>query len=362
VSPWRPNSSQAAAEQLSATGPEALAVVVVTHQSAEHLRPLFDALEPQLQDGDELVIVDNASGDGTPEAARGLGTAVRVIETGENLGFAGGCHVGADATRAPLLLFLNPDSQPQPQCLQRLRAASAAHPDWGAWQAAVMLAGDRINTSGGVVHYLGIGWAGDCDRPADELPREDREIAFPSGAAMVVRRTAWNELHGLDRDYFMYGEDLDLGLRLWLAGRRVGLVPGARVLHSYEFDKGRSKWFWLERNRWRTVLSVYPGAVLALTAPALFAAELGLLAIAARERWLSAKLRAQAATLAGLPATLARRRRVQRTRRIGASEFAGLLTSSLDSPYLAGAATPLLRIPQSLYWRLVRAILSALAR
>jgi N-acetylglucosaminyl-diphospho-decaprenol L-rhamnosyltransferase len=347
---------------LNAAGPEALAVIVVTHQSTAHLRPLLAALQPQLQKDDELVIVDNASTDDTAEVARSLGAEIRVIETGENLGFAGGCHAGADATQAPLLLFLNPDSEPEPQCLQRLRDAGTAHPDWGAWQAAVMLERERINTSGGVVHYLGIGWAGDCERPSSELPANDREIAFPSGAAMIVRRVAWNELHGLDREYFMYGEDLDLGLRLWLAGRRVGLVPGARVLHSYEFDKGASKWFWLERNRWRTVLSVYPGPVLALTLPALLAAELGLLAIAAREGWLMAKLRAQAATLAGLTGTLARRRIVQRTRRIGANDFAGHLTSSLDSPYLAGAATPLLRVPQALYWSIVRRALSLLAR
>lgn len=337
-------------------------MIVVTHQSAEHLRPVLAALQPQLQKDDELVIVDNASTDDTAEVARSLGAEIRVIETGQNLGFAGGCHAGADATQAPLLLFLNPDSEPEPQCLQRLRDAGAAHPDWGAWQAAVMLAGERINTSGGVVHYLGIGWAGDCERPASQLPAHDSEIAFPSGAAMVVRRAAWNELGGLDREYFMYGEDLDLGLRLWLAGHRVGLVPGARVLHSYEFDKGSLKWFWLERNRWRTVLSVYPRAVLALTAPALLAAELGLLAIAAREGWLIAKLRAQAATLAALPGTLARRRTVQRTRRIGAQDFADHLTSSLDSPYLAGAATPLLRVPQALYWRVVRRVLSLLTR
>jgi N-acetylglucosaminyl-diphospho-decaprenol L-rhamnosyltransferase len=339
-----------------------MAVIVVTHQSAAHLEPLLAAVQAQLHADDELVIVDNASTDGTPEVALSLAGEIRVVETGENLGFAGGCHAGADATQAPLLLFLNPDSEPEPECLQRLREAGVAHPDWGAWQAAVMLHDDRINTSGGVVHYLGIGWAGDCERPASELPQHDREIAFPSGAAMVVRRSAWRELHGLDRDYFMYGEDLDLGLRLWLAGRRIGLVPGARVLHSYEFDKGTSKWFWLERNRWRTVLSVYPGAVLALVAPALLAAELGLLAIAAREGWLIAKLRAQAAALAGLPATLARRRSVQRTRRVGANEFAGHLTSSLDSPYLDGTASPLLRASQALYWRAARRVLSVLAR
>lgn len=342
---------------------EALAVVVVTYQSAAHLPDLIPAIVDQLREEDELVIVDNASDDGTPAVARSLSGRVNAIETGENLGFAGGCHVGVEATRAPLLLFLNPDSRPEPDCLQRLREAASVHPDWGAWQAAVLLEDGRINTSGGVVHFLGIGWAGDCDRPIAELPAHDCEIAFPSGAAMVVRREAWSTLGGLDRDYFMYGEDLDLGLRLWLSGRRVGLVPAARMIHSYEFDKGPSKWFWLERNRWRTVLSVYPAALLLVLAPALLAGELALLAIAAREGWLRQKLRAQAAALRALPSTLARRRTVQRQRRIDASELASHLTSSLNSPYLAGAAQrPWLSAPQALYWWLARHTLSLLAR
>ena len=341
---------------------DAVAVVVVTHQSADHLSGLLQALTPQLREDDELAIVDNASTDGTPELARSLHERARVIETNTNLGFAGGCHVGAESTQAPLLLFLNPDSQPQPGCLDRLRAAAAAHPHWGAWQAAVLLDDEHINTSGGVVHFLGIGWAGDCERPISALPEEDREIPFPSGAAMVVRRSAWTELGGLDRDYFMYGEDLDLGLRLWLAGYRVGLVPAARVTHSYEFDKGSGKWFWLERNRWRTVLSVYPTALLVLLVPALLAAELGLLAVAARQGWLGAKLRAQAAAITGLPRTLARRRAVQGTRRIGATEFASCLTSSLDSPHLRAADSRWLSVPQALYWRLLSGALSLLAR
>jgi hypothetical protein len=347
---------------LAADGSEAIAVVVVTYRSAEHLPALFGALERQLRADDELVIVDNASEDRTAEVARSLDERVRVIETGSNLGFAGGCHAGADATSAPLLLFLNPDSAPEPDCVTRLREASAAHREWGAWQAAVMLGDGRINTSGGVVHYIGVGWAGDCERPAWDLPAHDGEIAFPSGAAMVVRRSAWDQLHGLDRDYFMYGEDLDLGLRLWLAGHRVGLVPDARVVHSYEFDKGTSKWFWLERNRWRTVLSVYPATLLALLVPALLATELALLAVAAREGWLAAKLRAQAATITGLGATLARRRAVQRTRQISAGALAERLTASLDSPYLAAASSPAIRVPQALYWRGVRRVLALLER
>lgn len=341
---------------------DALAVVVVTHQSAEHLADLVQALVPQLREEDEVVIVDNASTDGTPELARSLHERVRVIETNANLGFAGGCHVGVESTRAPLLLFLNPDSQPRPGCLERLRAASKDHPGWGAWQAAVLLDDEHINTDGGIVHYLGMGWAGDCERSISVLPDQDGEIPFPSGAAMVVRRNVWTELGGLDRGYFMYGEDLDLGLRLWLSGHGVGLVHAAHVTHSYEFDKGPSKWFWLERNRWRTVLSVYPAMLLALLAPALLAAELGLLAVAARQGWLRPKLRAQAAALWGLPRTFARRRDVQTLRRIGAREFASHLTSALDSPYLSAAESSWLSVPQALYWTLVRRILSLSAR
>ena len=80
---------------------DAIAVVVVTHQSAEHLAQLIGALLGQLLDDDEVVIVDNASTDDTPAVARGLDDRLRVIETGANLGFAGGCNVGADATAAP---------------------------------------------------------------------------------------------------------------------------------------------------------------------------------------------------------------------------------------------------------------------
>jgi GT2 family glycosyltransferase len=341
---------------------DAIAVVVVTHQSADHLAELTGALLAQLRADDELIVVDNASTDGTPELARGLGERVQVLETGENLGFAGGCHAGVDSTEAPLLLFLNPDSRPEPDCVSLLRRAADEHPEWGAWQAAVLLNECEINTSGGIVHYLGIGWAGQCGCPLSALALEDREIATPSGAAMVVRRSDWLALGGMKREYFMYSEDLDLGLRLWLAGRRVGLVPAARVIHTYEFHKGAYKWFWMERNRWRTLLSVYPALLLLLLLPGLLAGELALLAVAARQGWLLPKLRAQAATIADLPRTLARRREVQRTRRIGAVEFAAHLSSSLESPYLAAAQGPWLRLPQALYWTLVCRALALLRR
>jgi N-acetylglucosaminyl-diphospho-decaprenol L-rhamnosyltransferase len=341
---------------------DALAVVVVSHDSAEHLPALLEALEPQLAPDDELIVVDNVSADGSAAVARDAPGRAQVIETGVNLGFAGGCHVGAKATSAPLLLFLNPDSYPAPGCLQHLRAAAPAHPSWGAWQAAVLAPDDTINSDGGVVHFLGMGWAGDCGKPVTALPVTAGEPAFPSGAAMVVRRATWDRLGGLDASYFLYGEDLDLGLRIWLAGERIGVVPVARVIHSYEFEKGTGKWFWLERNRLRTVLSVYPLPLLVLLAPGLVAAELALVAIAAVNGWLGAKLRAQLAVLAGLPQTLRRRRAVQATAQLTAAQFASHLTAALDSDFLPLEADGWPARLQAGYWRLVRAALSAVAR
>src|SRR3954454_21176872 len=337
----------------------AVAVVVVCHDSAADLARTLPALTAQLRSGDELVVVDNASGDGSPDVARRLAPGATVLETGANLGFAAGCHVGAGASSAPLLLFLNPDAVPAPGCVDALRACAAASPGWGAWQALVTMAGGRlVNTAGNEVHFLGFGWAGRCGEPVTAIAPEPAEVGFASGAALVVRREAWDAAGGFDERYFMYGEDLDLCLRLRLAGWAIGLEPRAVVEHEYEFAKGAYKWFYLERNRWWTILAAYPARVLALLAPALLAFELALLAAAWRGGWLGAKLRAQAAVLRLLPAMLRRRRLVPAARRVPDAAFAAALTAALDSPYLAAAGrVPGLRAAQSAYWRAVRAAL-----
>lgn len=339
----------------------ALAVVLVCHQSADDLPAALAALAPQLREDDELVVVDNASADGTEAVARELAPGATVVQTGGNLGFAGGCRAGADASTAPLLLFLNPDCVARPGAIEALRAAAGAQPDWGAWQALVtMPGGETVNTSGNVVHYVGIGWAGGLGRPVSDVPPEPHEVGFASGAALVVRRRAWDATGGFDPRFFMYSEDLDLSLRLRLAGWGVGVVPGARVEHGYEFEKGDYKWFYLERNRWWVLLGDFPGPLLALLAPALAAFELAVVALAWRDGWLPVKLRAQRAVLRELPAILRRRRAVQRARAIGAGEFARTLSASLDSPYLAAAARiPGLEGAQRLFYRAVLAAVEA---
>jgi N-acetylglucosaminyl-diphospho-decaprenol L-rhamnosyltransferase len=329
-----------------------LAVVVVTYESESHVGETLRAVVEQLADGDELVVVDNASTDGTATKARAAAPSARVLEQRRNVGFASACNAGVNATSAPLLLFLNPDATLERGCIDALRSAAAEHPRWGAWQALVtMNASGAINTSGGVTHFLGMGWAGQCGEPIESAPAAPTEISFASGAALCVRRTAWEAVGGFDDRYFMYGEDLDLGLRLWLGGFGVGIVPAARVQHEYEFTKGNQKWFLLERNRWWTIVSDYPGALLLLLMPALMLGEVALLLMAARGGWLGAKLRAQAAVIRQLPQMLARRRQVQARRTAGARVLAERLSATLDNPNLDTAALPpWARMLQAAYW------------
>ncbi len=338
---------------------DAIAVVIVTFNSADRIAHALERLGDQLREDDELVVIDNHSSDGTATIVRRTAPDALVLEQDDNLGFAAGCNLGGAASRAPLILLLNPDAQPAPGCLEALRHCASERPAWGAWQALVtMRNGELINTAGNVVHYLGMGWAGRCGDPLSSAPDGPAEVPFASGAALMVRRTDWERLGGFEQRYFMYGEDLDLGLRMWLSDRPVGVAPAARVEHDYEFTKGGRKWFLLERNRWWTVLSTFPGPLLALVLVPLLVSELALMALALRDGWLREKIRAQSAVLRELQAILHRRRQVQATRRVAAGEFAARLTAGLESPYLAGAASlPVLPVLQRAYWALVLRLL-----
>lgn len=338
-----------------------LSVIVVTYDSAAAVARCMPRLVEQLAPGDELIVVDNASRDGTLEAVRTAAPGARVLAQPRNLGFAAGANAGGAAAAGDLLLFLNPDAEPAPRFVEAIRSPAQDSRDWAAWMGLVTMdGGRRINTSGGVIHFTGIAWSGEAQRPLAAAPPGPAEVPFASGSCLAVPRSGWERLGGFPEAFFMYCEDVDVSLRARLAGGRVGIEPAARVDHDYDFAKGAAKWRRLERNRWAVLVRDYPGPLLALVAPALLATEIALLAIAAAGGWLPAKLLAGVDTLRALPRLLGERRAVQATRAISAAEFARWLTPDLDSAYLGRAATlaPLRWLLRA-YWRLVTTALRA---
>jgi GT2 family glycosyltransferase len=334
-----------------------LSVIVVTYRTGEELAPLLDGLAAQREPSDQVIVVDNASGDGTAALAGRHHAVDAVVETGANLGFAAGCNAGAAVANGDVLLFLNPDAIPEPGALAALRSGP---PGWDAWMGIVMLPdGLRVNTAGGELNFLGLAWAGRFGDSVEHLPVDPFEVPFLSGACLAIRRRAWDELGGFPEEYFMYHEDVELSLRLRLAGARFGALPAARVRHDYEFAKGSMKWRLLERNRWWTVLRTYPGPLLAAVVPLMVAAELPVLAVAARDGWWREKLRADLDVVRSLPRVIQDRRAVQSTRNVSVSAFAEPIAGTLDSPFFGTlGGSPVLRGIMGALWAAVRRILA----
>jgi GT2 family glycosyltransferase len=328
-----------------------LSVIVVSYNSRDALAGLLPVLTAQFEDRDEVIVVDNASDDGSADSAAGA----RVIRNTENLGFAAACNQGADVARGELLVFLNPDSVPAEGFADAIRRPLLQERGWSAWMGLVTAErGHVINTSGGIVHFTGISWAGQADAPAAQAPREPQEVPFVSGACFAIPRATWARHGGFAEHFFMYCEDVDLSLRLRLWGGALGIEPRARVDHDYEFAKGKRKWRLLERNRWATILRTYPAPLLLLLLPALLLTEIGVLAAAVAGSWGWQKARAWADVAVALPRLVRERRAIQSQREVTSREFAQALTPDLDSAYLGRAASSgALRAGLRAYWRVV---------
>ncbi len=342
----------------------ALSVVVVTFNNRDDVARSLPPLVAELRGGDELIVVDNGSGDGTLEEVVRAAPAARLVRNEDNDGFAAACNAGAEAAHGELLLLLNPDAAVQPGFREGIERPLAESPGWAAWQGLVLRDGGRlINTEGNRVHFTGFSWAGGDGLPAASAASAPRPADSLSGTCLALRLSDWRAVGGFPPEFFTYHEDTDLSmrLRLRLGGERLGLEPGAVVDHDYEFTKpGAAKWRHLERNRWALLIRTWPGPLLALVMPALLLTELALIPVSIAGGWAGAKLRANFAVLTWLPRLLRERRAIQASRGIGAAEFAAALTADLDSDYIGRASriAPL-RWGLRAYWRVVLALLGS---
>ena len=331
-----------------------LSVLIVAWNSRAELARTLPAVLPELGEGDELIVLDNDSEDGTASAVAELAPAARIVRSARNLGFAGGCNAAAAEASGDLLLILNPDAAPRPGFGEAIRRPWIEERGWAAWQALVADGdGATINSAGNPVHFTGIVWAGGHGRPIGEAPPAG-EVAALSGACLAIPRGSWEDLGGFPERFFLYHEDVDLSLRLRLAGGALGIEPTAVVDHDYEFGAREHKWRWLERNRWAFLIRTYPASLLALLAPALLLTELALIPAAFAAGWGRQKLAAIGEAIRWLPRLLRERRELQATRRVSAGELAVWLTPDLDSPFIpAIARSSPVRFALRAYWRAV---------
>jgi GT2 family glycosyltransferase len=266
--------------------PPRVSVIIVSYQSGPTLERCLAALRAQTFGDFEILLVDNASSDGAPQAAVAADPSLRFLQPGVNLGFAAGNNLAAREARGRWLALLNPDAYARPGWLEALVSGTARHPDVRCFTSLQMVADEPglMDGAGDVMTSAGIPFRGGYRRRRPANLREG-EVFSACGAATLIDRELFLAQGGFDERFFCYCEDVDLGYRLRLAGEATLLLPGAVVEHVGSASTGvRSDFavFHGSRNRIWTFLKNTPPLLLWLTTPLHVAVTAGLLLLHAR--------------------------------------------------------------------------------
>ncbi len=255
-----------------------LSVLLVSYHSQQDLARCLPPLLEQAPSDTEIIVIDNAPGDGTTDWLSATYPSVNVISNGENTGYAGGNNLGLAQARGERILILNPDTILGADALPTLLEAAAQHPN--AILTPKLLQPDgTVNACGLQMHYTGLAT---CRGLGSEPSRYEgtHSVLLASGAALLARRELLLELGGFDEDFFMYLEDVDLSLRAQLQGYDIYCVADAVVYHHYTLGMNPSKFFYLERNRLLILFKIYGKATLGAMTPALLLTEAAIWAFA----------------------------------------------------------------------------------
>lgn len=235
--------------------PADLAVVILNYNAGEYLtRSVASVLASAGDASLDVVVVDNASSDGSARAAAAAHPEVRLIENPDNRGTSKGWNQGIRDTTAPYVLVLNPDAEIWQGTLSGLVKMADDRPNAGAIGPMIRNSDGTIYESGRVVPGISVAvghaflhplWPNNrfsrVYRMADWDRSTEREVDWISGACMLLRRKALDEVGVFDERFFLYAEDVDLFKRLRDGGWSVLFTPGLEILHEGGVSIGRSR-------------------------------------------------------------------------------------------------------------------------
>jgi len=333
-----------------------VSAVVVNLEGGSRLHECLDSLFAQTWPRLEIILVENGSGAKEVEEIRQRYEGrVRMVFNSANEGFARGNNQAFELARGDWVLLLNNDAVADPDCVEALVRFGEGRAEVGMLACRVVQHENPnfLDSVGLLLYPDGVcrprGWEekdlGQYDRP--------EEVLAPHGCAALYRRSMLEELGGFDEDYFCYLEDVDLGVRAWLAGWTGWYVPEARVSHRKSATAGnysKFKAYHVERNRIWNAVKLLPRFILFMSP--LFTVNRYMLQgyAAATHRGLSDSFvkeysygqlawvlaRAYAAALWRLPRMLRKRRAIAKSRKLSTDELYTLVSRfKLDAIELA---------------------------
>lgn len=223
--------------------------ILVSYNTRDLIGGAIDSLLTQDPPPERIIVIDNASSDGSAEHVEheyGGRTDVIIIESGGNIGFARAVNVAASHVESDALLLFNPDARLQPGSLAALVEAAKRCPDARLLGPAVDFPDGRINPTTArrrptlwtiacqafLLSHLAPGSAWFDREPLGRDRSRERIVDMLSGVCILIDRPMWERLDGFDERFWLYGEDADLSHRAVDLGARPRFVPTARVTHA----------------------------------------------------------------------------------------------------------------------------------
>ncbi len=300
---------------------DSVCVIIVNYNSGELIERCLHGLDSQTFRSFRTLVVDNASSDASITFLKADQNRFSLIANPRNMGFAAANNLAINEERADWVALLNPDAIPEPEWLATLISTAHQHPDYSFF-ASRMISGDNprlLDGAGDEYHVSGLAWRRGHGAAASGRLTEPMEVFSPCAAAALYKRSVLLEVGGFDEDFFCYVEDVDLGFRLRLAGRRCLYVPQAVVFHVGSATTGKKSDFCVyhgHRNLVWAFMKNMPMPLLAAYLP------VHLLLNIFSFFWYNLKgqgrviLRAKLDALKGIPRMWRKRRQIQARRRV----------------------------------------------
>lgn len=272
-----------------------VSIIIPNWNGLRWLRPCLDSLRRQTYRDFEILVVDNASTDGSVAALACEYPEVRILKMERNVGYAGGCNAGFRIARGEIFVVLNNDTEADPGWLAALVEALDRHPEVGAVASRVMIYDQPhlLNAAGDLYRRDGTADSRGVWQPFG--PPYDREtyVFGASGAAAAYRRQMLEEIGFFEECFFMYYEDVDLAWRAQRAGWRCLYVPEAIVYHHLSATGGgKTASYYVGRNSLWVLVRHYPVSLMRRYWRAILCAQ-GRIAWQALRAWRGAAARAR---------------------------------------------------------------------
>ncbi|MBP1750101.1 MAG: hypothetical protein H6Q52_2640 [Deltaproteobacteria bacterium] len=247
-----------------------VSVVLLNYNGIEFVEACIRSVLEQDYPDIEIIVVDNGSRDGSNDMIRERYHQVKLVETGQNLGYSAGNNLGIRLARGEYVVILNNDTELEMTCISAMKRAIQKHPRYGACASKICLLSDKglLDAAGIVVYPDGLSIGRGRLESADLYNREE-EVFFASGCCSMYRKEMLDDIRlgndYFDEDFFIYGDDTDLGWRARLRGWRCIYTPGARLYHAHSAASGsysHLKAFHVERNRIWILVKHFPLALI----------------------------------------------------------------------------------------------------